>query len=227
MQDKNLHNRQFALYEYLKTKGDEWTTQAQISRDLPEFYPCGDFSDYHNSNARLKITADIRTLNESGLIQKIILSGAKGVKIATEEEFDHYIGKQINAAVRRLNRFKNLAAKGNRDGQTRIVFNSERDTIKAFLDSDRAFGERLKLARLRANLSQAQTVAAMHEYDNTFDAPMLSRIEKGHCLPNRSTLARLAVIYGVSREYLLMGNLSDETETGQIDGLQAVKYGVK
>ena len=117
-------------------------------------------------------------------------------------------------------RAKRKAEKGSRDGQMRIVFNSERDTVKSFLDSDKAFGQRLKIARLQANLSQSQVVAAMREFDKSFDAPMLSRFENGYCVPNKTTLHNLARIYGVTHEYLMTSNLSTETETDEIDGLQ-------
>lgn len=222
-----LTNRQWKLYEYLKERGDEWTTQydtavslATMSGYYTEF---GDAEDFHDSAARIQMTKDIRAINDSDVIQKIIMSSPKGIKLANKEEFDRYIRKEIGAAVRRLMRTKRKAAKGNLDGQMRIVFNSERDTIKSFIDSDKAFGERLKIARLRANLSQAQAVAAMRKHDKTFDAPMLSKFENGYCRPNRKTLHGLAVIYAVTLDYLETGGLSSETEMPENDGLQAVK----
>ncbi|MGN0768696.1 MAG: helix-turn-helix domain-containing protein [Christensenellales bacterium] len=218
-----LNSRCWALYNYLKERGDEWTYQATAAAEIDEYNYDGneDFSLFHDSAARHLMTADIRAINDSGVIQKIIISSSKGIKLANSEEFDRYIRKEIMAAVRRLMRAKRKAEKGSRDGQMRITFGSERDTVKAFIDSDKHFGERLKIARLRANLSQAQAVAAMHEYDKSFDAPMLSRFENGYCMPNKSTLRNLAVIYAVTPEYLLTGNLSTETETGENADLQA------
>lgn len=136
MKDNTLHSRQFALYNYLKTQTD-WVTQKEISLALPSVYPCTveEMEDFHNSAARHCITNDIRVLNASGMIQKIILSGAKGVKIANEQEFDAHIGKMISAAVRRLQRVKKIAEKGNRDGQYKITLGKyERDVIEAFID---------------------------------------------------------------------------------------------
>lgn len=135
MKDKNLHNRQWALYNYLKTQPD-WVTQKEIALAIPSAYPCTveEMQDFHNCNARHSITNDIRTLNNSGMIQKIILSTSKGVKIANEQEFEDYIGRQINAAVRRLQYVKSLAEKGNRDKQMKVTFGKfERDTIEAFM----------------------------------------------------------------------------------------------
>jgi len=136
MKDNTLHSRQWSLYSYLKTQTD-WVTQKEIALALPSVYPCTveEMEDFHNCTARHLITNDIRTLNNSGMIQKIILSGAKGVKIATEEEFDAHIGKMISAAVRRLQRVKHLADKGNRDGQHKITFGPyERGVIEAFIE---------------------------------------------------------------------------------------------
>ena len=129
-----LTPRQWALYNFLKDKGDEWTTQLDIACALSEHYdPNFDKDKFHDSKARLQITMDIRALNDSEVIQKIIMSSSKGVKIANESEFNSYIGREINAAVRRLMRAKRKAEKGNRDGQMRLVLGKERDTIEAFL----------------------------------------------------------------------------------------------
>lgn len=129
-----LTPRQWALYNYLKERGDEWTTQLDIAYALKDFYDVSFENDkFHDSRARLQLTMDIRALNESDVIQKIIMSGSKGVKIANESEFNSYIGREINAAVRRLMRAKKKAEKGNRNGQMRLVLHKERDTIEAFL----------------------------------------------------------------------------------------------
>ena len=129
-----LTPRQWALYRFLKEQGDEWTTQLDIAYALSDYYDTDfDITRFHDSKARLQITMDIRALNDSETIQKIIMSGSKGVKIANESEFNSYIGREINAAVRRLMRAKRKAEKGNRDGQMRLVIGKERDTIEAFL----------------------------------------------------------------------------------------------
>jgi len=129
-----LNSRQWALYNFLKEQGDEWTKQLDIAYALKDLYRFTDSNDkFHDSNARQLLTADIRVINNSDVIQKIIISSPRGIKIANESEFAKYIGKEINAAVRRLMRAKHKAQKGNLNGQTRFVFNRERDTIEAFL----------------------------------------------------------------------------------------------
>lgn len=199
-----LNPRQWALYNYLKERGDEWTLQAEIADALTALYDNGEESkSFHDSPARMQMTADIRAINNSAVIQKVIIASSKGIKIANSEEFDRYIRKEIMAAVRRLMRAKYKAQKGSRDGQMRFVFGSERDTIKAFIDSDKAVGERLRDARIKAGLKAVDVVKLLNT--KSVDAPMLSRFEKGYCVPNNTTLLQLAEIYGVQPYYFTMG----------------------
>lgn len=132
-----LTPRQWALYNFLKEQGDKWTTQIDIAYALKNHYDVS-FADekFHDSRARLQITMDIRALNDSDVIQKIIMSSSKGVKIANESEFDLYIRREIGAVIRRLSRVKRKAEKAKLDGQTRIVFKSGRDTIEAFIQEE-------------------------------------------------------------------------------------------
>lgn len=226
--NSELNARQWKLYKLLKEKGDEWTYQATLAAEIPEYKYNGeeDFALFHDSAARMQMTADIRAINDSSVIQKIIISSPKGVKLANKDEFDRYIRKEIMAAVRRLMRAKHKAEKGNRDGQMRIVFNSERDTVKSFIDSDKAFGERLKLCRTKKGYSQATVVCEMRKRgDNTFDAPMLSKFENGYCAPNKTTLHKLAEIYAVTPDYLYTGVTPPEAAPLEISDLQDEKNG--
>ena len=218
-----LNSRQWALYEYLKDKGDEWICQWQIALDIPEYEYDGESfaAAFHDSPARHLLTNDIRAIYKSNVIQKIILSSPKGIKLASESDFEVYIRSQYAALWRRKERLDKIAKKGGKNGQMRIVFGSERDTIKSFIDSDKAIGQRLKAARLKAGLTAAEVVWQLQI--KRIDAPMLSRFEKGYCLPNKTTLEELSEIYGVSVEYLLTGDLSAETEINENSGLQVVK----
>lgn len=223
-----LNKRQWALYNYLKDQGDEWTTQFRIAIEIPEYgYIEGEEDPYlfHDNHARKLMTADIRAINDSSVIQKIIISSGKGIKIANKQEFEIYIRKEIMAAVRRLLRAKRKAEKGSRDGQMKLVFNSERDTVKAFLDSDAEFGARLKKAREERGLHQTEAVRLLQSKGQKIDAPMLSRFERGYCLPSKTTVAAFAEIYDVSPLYLLTGELPIDEETSENNGLQAVLTG--
>lgn len=127
------------IYNYLKDHTGEWVPQEHLALDLfgDELYKEGyayyaNFN-FHNSNVRKKLTNAIRNLNNSSVIQKIILSSSKGVKIAEKDEIDKYIGRHINAVVARLNRLKLIAKKASLDGQYKITFGKyERQIIEAF-----------------------------------------------------------------------------------------------
>lgn len=220
-----LNSRQWALYNYLKDKGDEWTCQWQIALEIPEYGYDGDglAAAFHDSTARHLLTKDIQAINKSNVIQKIILSSPKGIKLASDSDFDVYIRSQYAALWRRKERLDQIAKKGKKDGQMRIVFGSERDTIKSFIDSDKAVGERLRNARLKTGLTAAEVVGQLQI--KSVDAPMLSRFEKGYCLPNKTTLTELAEIYGVCVDYLLTGELSPVENKNENNGLQVVKGG--
>lgn len=130
-----LNNRQWALYRFLIEQGDKWTYQEDIAKALPDWYaPIEETKDYHNTKERHLMTKDIRAINDSAVIQKIVLSNpSKGVKIANEKEWQECIKRDYISVFKRLQRIRNKERKGRMDGQTRLVFNSERDRIEAFL----------------------------------------------------------------------------------------------
>ena len=132
-----LNSRQWGLYRYLKDRGDQWTTQFQIANDLRDLYDYieDDFITFHDHNARKLIGADIRAINESDYIHKPILSGARGIKIANEKEFDLYIGSNINAVINRLKRLKKLANKASKHNQYRLKLSEyQKEIYEAFID---------------------------------------------------------------------------------------------
>lgn len=130
-----LNNRQWALYNYLKSRGNEWTYQEDIARALPDWYaPIDPTVDYHNTKERHLMTKDIRAINDNSVIQKVIISNpSRGVKIATEAEWRECIKREYISVFNKLKRIRNKERKGLLNGQTRLVFKSERDTIESFL----------------------------------------------------------------------------------------------
>lgn len=130
-----MNIRQKMLYEYLLEKGDQFTPQSEVARDLYGYYGNGECclepKEYHNTNERIFITADIRAINADPDFEKIIISNSKGIKIATEEEFDRYLKSQYSATIRKLARIYKISKKGNRHNQ--IGINGH--TVDAFLES--------------------------------------------------------------------------------------------
>lgn len=136
-----LNARQWRLYDFLKEKGDEWTKQREIAQNLPDLYPIGNARAFHDSGARLLMTQDIRAINKSDVIQKIIISGSQGVKLANKEEAGRFIAGKYSAVLESLERVRKLERKAGLDGQARLVFGAERPIIQSFISNEGAGGE--------------------------------------------------------------------------------------
>ena len=132
-----LNSRQWRLYEYLKQHANEWMTQEDLFMRIPaEDYPiqiANQDMPWHDQSARMMITNDIRAINSSDVIQKIIISGKRGVKIATTEEFDESFKARTAALKRAIGRQYKLHKKAELNNQTRITFGSGRSYIEAFM----------------------------------------------------------------------------------------------
>lgn len=205
-----LNPRQWAVYNLLKNNPDRFMMQLDIVCKLKHWYSQDFTADtFHDSNARHMLTADIRKINKSEVIQKIIISNRKGVKIASSEEFAQYINAEFAAIFRKLERTRQKARKAGLDGQMRIVLGSERDTIEAFADSI----NRLKAARLNAGLKLADVVRELCAAgEKGIDVSLLSKMENGYCRPTESVLLKLAALYGVQARYLQGSKLVVEDE---------------
>jgi hypothetical protein len=133
-----LTTRQWKLYELLKDNADKWLTQREIYERLKDQYGTEENVDnnFHDSGVRYFMTIDIRRINESGVIQKIILSTPQGIKIANEDEYKAYSinrWKSIKGMIKRL-AWKDHKAKLN--GQMRLVFGDSmaRDYFETFAE---------------------------------------------------------------------------------------------
>ena len=130
-----LTTRTWKLYDLLKTNTERWMTQREIYEVLKGEYPIWDgVGDFHNTIARQEIASDIRELNDSEIIQKIILTNTLGVKIANEVEYKDYSvrkWKSIKGMIKRL-AYKDNKAKLN--GQMKLVFGDSiaRDFYETF-----------------------------------------------------------------------------------------------
>ena len=189
-----LTTRQWTLYNFLKDQ-DGFITQYELALALKTEYPCTDedFEDFHNSQARKVMTEDIRAINKSDVIQKMIISTGKGIKLATEAEASKFIRSKYAAIFRQLERARKLERKAGLDGQLKMVFGSEREIVQAYVDSN-GTGERLRLMRKLVGFSQKQAVEKLRKYIH-IDEPLLSRIENGVCFPTSEQLAAFEKIY--------------------------------
>lgn len=199
-----LNPRQWAVYNLLKNNPDRYMTQQEICHALPNHYISFEAekneTPFHDSAARQLLTGDIRTINKSDVIQKVIISNRRGVKIASSAEFEQYINAEFAAIFRKLARTRQKARKAGLDGQMRIVLGNERDTIEAFADSI----NRMKAARLNAGMRLADVVRELRlAGEKAVDVSLLSKMENGYCRPTDSLLLKLAALYGAEARFLL------------------------
>ena len=207
-----LNPRQWAVYNLLKNNPDRYMTQFEICLQLHTYFPIAGVcaQEFHDSAARMMLTMDIRAINKSETIQKVIISNRRGVKIANKEEFAQYINSEFAAIFRKLARTRQKAKKAGLDGQMRIVLGNERDTIEAFADSI----NRLKAARLNAGLKLADVVRELRAAgEKGIDISLLSKMENGHCRPTESVLLKLTALYGAEARFLLDSKVIDADET--------------
>jgi ribosome-binding protein aMBF1 (putative translation factor) len=205
-----LNARQWALYTLLKNNPDRYLTQIEIAYGLREYYDTSFYNDqFHDSATRHLITKDIRAINKSEVIQKVIISNSQGVKIASSAEFEKYINAEFASIFRKLARTRQKAKKAGLDGQMRIVLGSERDTIEAFADSI----NRLKAARLNAGMKLADVVRELAAAgEKGIDVSLLSKMENGYCKPTDSLLLKLAALYGAETRFLLDDKMDTDGE---------------
>lgn len=135
---KTLNTRQWVLYEYLKLKSEngQWRKREQILEDLSEYYPLNNNVNLYYNTAASEITEDIKILNESDVIQKIIISNSqKGIKIATEEEVKTHLNNNMKNIVKRLKKHYNMINKAKLNNQYRLTFGKgyEKLYIESFI----------------------------------------------------------------------------------------------
>lgn len=116
MKDTYRQERQVALYDYLLSRGNNWTSMEQVT-DSINLYPAFFLGYYHNSTARRLLTMDIRDINESDTFNKIIVSGGRGIKLGTEKETTQFIRSEIKEALSKLKAARKLMRKCSRDQQ--------------------------------------------------------------------------------------------------------------
>lgn len=128
--------RREALYDYLVAKGDTWTPQREIVSDMAEWYEPKQGEDgkaFHQSSSRRLLTADIKAIGLDTEKRKVIVTGSRGVKIATKEEGIQHLNRIYAAHMRRLYYAKIIRTKIGLDGQ---FTDEENNHIEAFIESN-------------------------------------------------------------------------------------------
>lgn len=120
--------RQQDLYEFLQRRGDKWTRMEQVT-DSIKAYPAFFSSNYHNSQARRMLTHDIEAVNGSARFRKVIISGNRGIKLASSQEFERFARSELSEVFKKLRRVRKIISKGNHDQQTTL----EGEIVDAFM----------------------------------------------------------------------------------------------
>lgn len=113
--DKDL--RQVALVGILEFH-NRWMKQSEVLEAMGDFYPpVKQGVDIHNSLARRLLTKDIQEINESQTLNRIIVHGHRGIKVATEEEATKYLHNQYRETLSKLKRIHKMEKKMELNGQ--------------------------------------------------------------------------------------------------------------
>ena len=126
---KGLNTRQWDLYNYLKENYAEgiYISKYEICQALPYHY---NFNVNETRMCRL-LENDVRIINNSDIIQKIIVSNKHGYKIGNDAEITEYLNRRFRRDLKSLKLNWQLANKVALDGQMRLTFGNERDVIEA------------------------------------------------------------------------------------------------
>lgn len=126
---EGLNARQWHLYNYLKENYAEgnFISKYEICQALPNYYT------FNVNETRMcrALETDVRIINNSELIQKIIVSNKHGYKIGNDAEITEYLNKRFRRDLKSLKLNWQLANKVALDGQMRLTFGNERDIIEA------------------------------------------------------------------------------------------------
>lgn len=130
-----MNARQETLYKYLISRGDEWTSQTEVARELSLYYGNGECylapEEYHDTAERKLLSNDISAINLNPDFEKIIISSGKGIKIANAKESERYLRNQYTALFRKLKRIRTMERKCNLHNQ--MDFGGH--TVEAFLEN--------------------------------------------------------------------------------------------
>lgn len=128
-----LTTRQWALYNFLKENYGEnyYISKETICQWLPEHYQIKD----NETRTCRTIESDIRAINDSDLIQKIIVSNKTGYKIGNEVECLCYLKKRWERDLKSIQLNRKLTEKVGLNNQMRLTFGKgyERDYIETFM----------------------------------------------------------------------------------------------
>ncbi len=127
---KPLTTKQWRLYDFLQDQGDQWSSRRLIATklylDSHEKFKA--FKGTNNCPIIRQVTKDIQALRNNAEINKIIISGVRGVKIANAEEVEKWLDNRFISCMGELKRYYKDIDRLKRNGQYRVT-NSANQTI--------------------------------------------------------------------------------------------------
>lgn len=124
----SINQRQLTLYNYLLNR-EGWANRIDILNDLQDVYEYEPNGNLYKNSAASLLTKDIKMLNNSPEIRKLIIYNSKlGIKIAEKEEAKDFLMKNFTDNIKRMQKYHFLLDKLNKDGQATI----EDKVIEAF-----------------------------------------------------------------------------------------------
>lgn len=120
---KPLTSKQYRLYDFLQERGDQWSSRRLIATKL-YLTTLEDFKAYKGTNncpIIRQVTKDIQTLRNNPEINKVIISGVNGVKIANAEEVAKWLDNRFISCMGELKRYYKDIDRLKRNGQYRVT----------------------------------------------------------------------------------------------------------
>lgn len=143
--EKKLNSKQWRLYNFIKfiTEQGRWTDKKEICTELNDLYSLqttkNETSEINNCPA---IYQDIKAINNSNEIEKIVVVDKNKIYLGSEEHCKDYAEKLKIKALKLLKRSWALTHKINSDGQGKIIScqgnviteeSKARDFVEAFV----------------------------------------------------------------------------------------------
>lgn len=120
---KPLTSKQYRLYDFLQERGDQWSSRRLIATEL-YLDSHEDFKAYRGDNncpIIRQLTRDIRALRSHPEINKLIISGFNGYKIANNSEVEAWLKRLEIDCRKKWDLYHNSVAKAVRNGQYRLT----------------------------------------------------------------------------------------------------------
>lgn len=143
--EKKLNSKQWRLYNFIKfiTEQGRWTDKKEICTELNDLYSLqttkNETSEINNCPA---IYQDIKAINNSDEIEKIIIVDSNKIYLGSEQQCYDYAEKLKAKAIKLLKRSWTIHSKAISDGQGKIIScqgnviteeSKARDFVEAFV----------------------------------------------------------------------------------------------